>query len=87
LLLSSLRRAAHNEAEKLDREALNIERRVLGPEHSDTLVSMVNLGRVLTEAGRYAEAEKLQREELTFDDASSDRNKRIQRCPGTTWAA
>ena len=31
------------EAEKLHRETLDIRRRVLGPEHPDTLMSMNNL--------------------------------------------
>jgi hypothetical protein len=49
------------EAEKLDRETLDIRRRVLGPEHPVTLTSMNNLAIVLADEGRYAEAEKLDR--------------------------
>ena len=52
------------EAEKLDRETLDIQRRVLGPEHPDTLMSMNNLATVLEHEGHYAEAEKLDRETL-----------------------
>jgi tetratricopeptide (TPR) repeat protein len=52
------------EAEKLLRETLDIQRRVLGPEHPDTLLSMGNLAHFLTENGRYTEAEKLYRQTL-----------------------
>lgn len=52
------------EAEKLDRETLDIRRRVLGPEHPDTLRSLGTLGGVLTDEGHYPEAEKLHREAL-----------------------
>jgi hypothetical protein len=48
----------------LVRETLNIERRTLGPEHSDTLASQVTLGETLKFEGRYAEAEKVYRETL-----------------------
>jgi eukaryotic-like serine/threonine-protein kinase len=44
--------------------ALEIQRRVLGPEHSETLRSMATLARVVGDEGHYAEAEKLQRETL-----------------------
>ena len=39
------------EAEKLYRETLDMRRRVLGPEHPDTLSSMNNLANVLDERG------------------------------------
>jgi non-specific serine/threonine protein kinase/serine/threonine-protein kinase len=52
------------EAEKLYRETLDVERRVLGPEHPRTLWLMNNLANVLTDEGRYAEAEKLFRKTL-----------------------
>ena len=47
------------EAEKLFREAIDIERRVFGPEHPETLKLMSNLANVLIGEGRYDEAEKL----------------------------
>jgi eukaryotic-like serine/threonine-protein kinase len=56
----------HSEAEKIYREALDVERRVLGPEHPDTLGTMNNLANTLQAEGHYAEAEKLERE--TLDD-------------------
>ena len=43
---------------------MEIRRRVLGPEHLDTLKSMNNLALVLDDEGHYAEAEKLDRETL-----------------------
>jgi len=50
------------EAEKLERETIDIYRRVLGPQHPDTLESMTNLGSTLDSEHRYQEAERLQRE-------------------------
>jgi tetratricopeptide (TPR) repeat protein len=52
------------EAEKLDRDALEIRRRTLGPEHPETLVLEGNLGDVLCAENRFAEAEALQRHAL-----------------------
>ena len=52
------------EAEKLDRERLEIERRVLGPEHPDTLLSMGNLAIAQAHEGHYGEAEKSAQETL-----------------------
>jgi non-specific serine/threonine protein kinase/serine/threonine-protein kinase len=52
------------EAERLLRQTLEIERRVLGPEHRFTLVTAGNLGETLTGEGQYPEAEKLIRETL-----------------------
>ena len=56
--------ARFQEAEKLERETLEIARRVLGPEDVSTLGLMNNLGSTLDYEGRYAEAERLQRELL-----------------------
>ena len=53
-------------AESLYQRAIEIRRRVLGPEHPDTLRSMTSLANVLREEGRYAEAEKLIRETLNI---------------------
>jgi hypothetical protein len=52
------------EAEKLLRRTLDIKRRVLGPEHPETLRSMVNLATSMLHEGHYADAEKLERETL-----------------------
>jgi serine/threonine protein kinase/Flp pilus assembly protein TadD len=48
--------------EALLARAIDIRRRVLGPEHRDTLASMDELGVVFNKDNRYAEAEKLNRE-------------------------
>jgi len=53
------------EAEKLDREALDLRRRVLGPEHPATLATMRDLSVDLSRERRYAEAEKLVRDRST----------------------
>ena len=50
------------EAEKLQRETLDTQRRILGLENSETLLSMNSLAATLLRQGRYAEAEKLYRQ-------------------------
>src|SRR5215469_3173710 len=52
------------EAESVYRDALQIQRRVLGLEHPDTLLTMDNLNNTLAEQGRYTDAEKLCRQTL-----------------------
>lgn len=52
------------QAQSLLADAIEIRKRVLGPENPDTLKSMHGLCRPLREQGQYAEAEKLQRETL-----------------------
>jgi tetratricopeptide (TPR) repeat protein len=47
------------QAEALYSETMEIQRRVLGPEHPDTLLSMGNLAGAYTEDGKYAQAEAL----------------------------
>jgi eukaryotic-like serine/threonine-protein kinase len=51
-------------AQSLQQQSVDIRRRVLGPEHRDTLQSMNSLASVLAREGHYAEAEKLDREVL-----------------------
>ena len=48
-----------DEARKLHEQTLEIRRRILGPEHPDTLWSMNNLAIVLGEQGKHDEARKL----------------------------
>jgi non-specific serine/threonine protein kinase/serine/threonine-protein kinase len=55
------------EGERLNRETLEIERRILGPEHPETLGVMGSLAITLMDEGHYAEAEKLLRETLDGD--------------------
>jgi hypothetical protein len=50
------------EAEKIDRETLDIQRRVLGPEHPDTAISTYNLGCIAAHRDRRDEALSLLRE-------------------------
>ena len=52
------------EGASLAREALWTQRRVLGPEHPDTLQSMMVVGNILRTEGKLADAEALQRETL-----------------------
>jgi len=54
----------YREAELVQRDAIDREKRVLGPEHPDTLNGMMNLGVIMRRMGRYAEAEKIYRETL-----------------------
>ena len=53
-----------DEAEKLLRETLDIRRRVLGPDHRDTLMSMNNLANMLFIEGRYREAGALEQDTI-----------------------
>ena len=48
----------------LERQALSERRRVLGPEHDDTLISTGNMGAFLSALGRYDDAESYYREAL-----------------------
>jgi hypothetical protein len=48
--------------EALLTRAVDSRRRVLGPEHPDTLASMDEMGVVFNSESRYAEAEKLNRQ-------------------------
>ena len=62
------RQGRNGEAEALQREALRIERRALGPEHEGTLHAIDGLVGILwmqRDASRYAEAEALQRVTLS----------------------
>src|SRR6202022_1797291 len=56
--------ALFSRAQPLLTRALDIRRRVLGPQNPETITSMDDLGWVLVEQGRYAEAEKLLSETL-----------------------
>jgi non-specific serine/threonine protein kinase/serine/threonine-protein kinase len=55
------------QAESLLTRAVDIRRRVLGPENQDTLNSRTSLAWALRQQGRYPEAEKLQRETLEIE--------------------
>jgi tetratricopeptide (TPR) repeat protein len=54
----------HDEALKLEEEALTLSHKVNGPGHPDTLARMVNLANSYNEAGRSEEARKLLEEAL-----------------------
>ncbi len=54
-------------AQSLFEQAIEIQRRVLGPQHPDTLKSTTSLAWTLSQQGRYAEAEKLTRQSLAVD--------------------
>ncbi len=51
-------------AEPLQREALAIRVRELGPSHPDTIISRINMGHLLLEMGEHAEAEAMLRATL-----------------------
>ncbi|KAK5313541.1 hypothetical protein LTR93_010845 [Exophiala xenobiotica] len=59
--LSSWRRGAYAEAEKVQRKALERRERLLDPEDTDTLESCSNLQELLWDTGQYDEAEKIYR--------------------------
>ena len=54
----------HVEAEQLHREALELKKSVLGPDHPSTLTSVNNLALVIKERGNYEEAETMFRQTL-----------------------
>jgi serine/threonine protein kinase/tetratricopeptide (TPR) repeat protein len=54
-------------AVSLTAKAVEIRKRLLGPEHSDTLDAMSFLGWIYLEAGRYADAERLLAETLAIE--------------------
>ena len=54
----------YSDAEKLERETLEIQKRVLGPEHPETLMTMYNLTCALNKTGSFVEAEALGRKTL-----------------------
>ena len=57
----------YGEAEKVQREAIETEKRVWGREHPDTLNGMINLGVIMRRMAHYAEAEKIYRKPLLFE--------------------
>jgi eukaryotic-like serine/threonine-protein kinase len=57
----------YSQAQTLFRRAFEIRRKMLGPEHPDTLVSMNGLARTLDVEGHYAEAEELLRQSLDIE--------------------
>ena len=54
----------YNDAEQMDRRALDSKEKVLGKEHPDTLTSVGNLASVLQYQGKYEEAEQMNRRVL-----------------------
>jgi non-specific serine/threonine protein kinase/serine/threonine-protein kinase len=62
-----MEKGSYAEAEKLQRETLEIQRRVLGPEHPDAIDSMESLAEILMAESHYPEAENLNREKLDID--------------------
>ena len=53
------------ESERIHREVLDVERRILGEEHQHTLASASNLATALWNQGKYAQAERINREVLS----------------------
>jgi hypothetical protein len=49
----------YTEAERIQREVLEVRKRVLGAEHPDTLTSANNLAQSLSNQGKYVEAEQM----------------------------
>jgi tetratricopeptide (TPR) repeat protein len=64
-LANSLRsQGKFTEAETMHRETLEVQRRMLGPEHPDTLGTAINLANTLNDQHRYTDAETMYREVL-----------------------
>jgi len=56
------------EAEAIYRQTLQLKETVLGKDHPDTLVSMINVAESLRQQGKYAEAETLYRQTLQLQE-------------------
>jgi tetratricopeptide (TPR) repeat protein len=54
----------HADAERINREVLEVHKRVLGAEHPNTLSAAGNLAVSLSKQGKHAEAERIEREVL-----------------------
>ncbi|PVF91068.1 hypothetical protein CPB86DRAFT_878704, partial [Serendipita vermifera] len=52
------------EAEKIQREVLELQREILGSKHPDTIIAMNDLANTLSDRGQLEEAERIQRELL-----------------------
>jgi tetratricopeptide (TPR) repeat protein len=64
LAMSLFGQGKYVDAERIEREVLEVEKRVLGAEHPATLTSANNLAESLFSQGQHAEAEQIQREVL-----------------------
>ncbi len=69
-------------AERIEREVLGVQRRVLGEEHPDTLESAGNLALSLSHQGKYGDAERIEREVL-----GARRRVQGEEHPGTLTSA
>ena len=58
------KQGSYNEAEQMNRQALDSKEKVLGEEHPDTLTSVSDLALVLQHQGKYEEAEQMNRRAL-----------------------
>jgi tetratricopeptide (TPR) repeat protein len=73
LALTLAYQGRYTEAEKLYREAADINSRVLGNDHPQTVQSMNNLAYTLMKEGRYSDAEILLRETIDIEGRVSDK--------------
>ena len=64
LALARDRDGAYAEAERIHREVLDVQRRVLGDEHRNTLIAASSLASSLSYQGKHVQAERIQRELL-----------------------
>jgi hypothetical protein len=56
----------YEDVEAMDRQTLALRKKVLGPEHPDTLASMSNLALLLGRQGKYEDAEAMNRQTLAL---------------------
>ena len=68
------------------RQGVEIENRVLGPEHNLTIGAKENLAITLDQEGKYAEAEKLEREVLNIRRRVAGAERRTPFGPCLIWA-
>ena len=71
----------YDEAEAILRQALEIQNKILGSEHQDTLWTKQVLANTLRDEGHLSDAEQLMREPLLLDSGRWERNIRTHSGP------
>ena len=75
----------YGEAEPLFKRALEVNERVLGPEHPDTLTSVNNLAALYLVQGRYGEAEPLYKRVIEASERVLGKEHPHTLLAGTIW--
>jgi len=73
------------QAEELQSQILGIRRRILGPEHPDTLSTMNNLANTYSTQGKFAQAEALYQQSVEIRRRVLAPNSPARSLPWTIW--